>query len=346
LDAPGPNVSIPPLSPAWLALVANDSDQLFFLLPSGDTVPPAQVTWSTSDSSIATIGSNGVVASRGLGRALVIARHLNLVARATIIVTDPVLVGAGDIGECASLGPAHTARVLDSVAGVVFAAGDNAYQNGTLTDYEHCYAPFWGRHLARTRPAAGNHEYLTAGAAGYFAYFGSNAGDPNKGYYSYRLGSWHVVVLNTSIPFAAGSVQQAWLREDLANNPSACAVAYWHHPRFSSGFKGSDPRLASTWDVLGEAGVDVVINGHDHHYERFALQLSDGTTNSLGIREFVVGTGGGNLYPLVTTAPHSEVRIADTFGVLKLSLLTNRYEWRFLRAPDGMVLDSGSTFCH
>ena len=338
------------LVPAWVALDDDDTAQVYLVLPSGDTLPGGTVTWSSSDPSIAQVWPDGIVRSFRYGRALITgsaATSYGIISGvARIVVGPPVLVGAGDIGECASSGgPAQTAKLLAQIPGVVFTAGDNAYPNGSSNDYKLCYAPTWGMQRERTRPAPGNHDYHTPNAAGYFGYFGANAGDPATGYYSYRLGTWHIIVLNTNIPFGPTSVQQAWLRDDLGRHVGPCTLAYWHHPRFSSGREGSDTSVASIWQTL-EQGTDVAITGHDHHYERFSPQLSDGTPDGRGIREFVVGTGGGALFPMGARASNSEVRIPGTFGVLKLTLLPGSYSWSFLGAPDGAVVDSGTAPCH
>ncbi len=193
---------------------------------------------------------------------------------------DPVFVGAGDITNCSGTRDESTAKLLDKIAGTVFTLGDNAYPDGTTTQFNNCYNPTWGRHKNRTKPIAGNHDYHTAGAAGYFTYFGAAASplDTNcksncKGYYSYDLGSWHIVALNSEIDHAAGSPQEKWLRADLAAKQHACTLAYWHAPRFSSGAShGNDSSFDPFWQALYEYGADVVLNGHDHTYERFAPQ--------------------------------------------------------------------------
>src|SRR5947208_14098172 len=178
-----------------------------------------------------------------------------------------VFVGAGDIGDCKRIGDSLTANLLDGISGTVFALGDNAYPDGTPSDYANCYAPTWGRHKARTRPVPGNHDYQTSGAAGYFGYFGPAAGDPVKGYYSYDLGDWHVVALNTNIAHSPGSPQEQWLRADLAASSKRCTFAYMHHPLFTSGSLG-DPGAASLWQALYDFGAEIVVAGHEHYYER------------------------------------------------------------------------------
>jgi 3',5'-cyclic AMP phosphodiesterase CpdA len=257
-----------------------------------------------------------------------------------------VLLAAGDIADCVSPGAEATAKLLDSLPGTVATLGDNAYPRGTAEEYARCYHPTWGRHRARTRPSPGNHEYLTPGAAPYFAYFGAAAGRPGEGWYSYELGSWHVVVLNSEVPHAADSPQLAWLRADLAAHPARCTLAYWHRPRFSSGPHGSNAGMAPFWDALYAAGADVVLTGHDHTYERFAPQAPDGRADAArGIRSFVVGTGGRAPYPLPSVAPNSEIRYNATNGILRMELEETGYRWHFIPTT-GAWTDGGSGTCH
>src|SRR5688572_24224192 len=218
--------------------------------------------------------------------------------------SDPVFVGAGDISNCSGNNDEATAKLLDNIAGTVFTLGDNVYSDGTLTQFTDCYGPTWGRHKDRTRPVPGNHDYHTAGASGYYTYFGATASpmDTNctsncKGYYSYNLGAWHIIALNSEIDHTAGSVQEQWLRTDLAGNQSMCTLAYWHKPRFSSGANhGNNSSFQPFWQALYDYGADVVLNGHDHTYERFAPQSPTAQADpTRGIREFVVGTGGAGL---------------------------------------------------
>jgi PKD repeat protein len=262
---------------------------------------------------------------------------------------DAVLVGAGDIASCGGSGDELTAAQLDGLPGVVFTAGDNAYDSGTAAEFSSCYEPSWGRHRSRTRPVPGNHEYLTAGAAPYFAYFGAAAGTAGQGWYSYELGKWHVIALNSNCDAiggcGAGSSQAAWLEADLAAHPAACTVAYWHHPVFSSGTHGNESEMTSTWAVLDAAGVDLVVSGHDHDYERFAPQDGAGVADPTGIREIVIGTGGKSLVGFSTIRPNSEVRSSSTYGVLRIDLRSAGYSWEFLPTPAGGFADAGSTFC-
>ncbi|MCZ7570519.1 MAG: metallophosphoesterase [Ardenticatenaceae bacterium] len=262
-----------------------------------------------------------------------------------------MLIGAGDIAGCSSTGDEATAALLDQIPGTVFTTGDNVYSSGTAKQFANCYDPSWGRHRARTRPAPGNHDYGTAGAAGYFDYFGPLAGEPDKGYYSYDLGAWHIVVLNSNCSAiggcAAGSPQEQWLRADLAAHPAACTLAYWHHPLFSSGLHGNSPSMQAIWEALYAYAADVVLNGHDHDYERFAPQDPNGVADPAhGIREFVVGSGGKSHYPFLgLPIANSEVRNDNTFGVLKLTLHPASYTWEFVPEAGQTFTDAGSEPC-
>jgi len=266
----------------------------------------------------------------------------------TNIFSAPVLVGAGDIATCPNTGDEATATLLEDIEGTVFTTGDNAYPDGTDADFENCYEPSWGRYKPRTYPSPGNHEYHTPGASGYFDYFGVAAGDPGEGYYSYNQGAWHVVVLNSNIAVEPGPAQHEWLRADLASNTATCTLAYWHHPLFSSGHHGNQIKMKQIWEALYAADVDEVVNGHDHDYERFALQGPSGEAHpARGIREFVVSTGGGGLRPFETIQPNSEVRSADTHGILKLTLNPTSYDWEFVPVSGGETFtDSDSGSCH
>ena len=261
-------------------------------------------------------------------------------------VGPAVLVGAGDIAECGLAGAEATARLLDDIPGTVFAAGDNAYYQGSLSQYQQCYEPSWGRHKSRTRPLPGNHEYETPGAAGYFAYFGDAASPATEGVYSFDLGSWHIVALNSNLPIDAGSPQLSWLRSDLAAHPVRCTAAIVHHPLFSSGANGGDLRTRALWDLLYSEGADLVISGHDHLYERFAPQDSQGRVEpARGIRQFVVGTGGAHLSPNVGARANSEAR-ATVWGVAKFTLVEAGYQWEFIPVAGETFRDSGADSCH
>jgi len=265
---------------------------------------------------------------------------------------EAVLVGAGDIADCEDLsGAEETEKLLAKIPGAVMAIGDLAYPDGSAENFA-CYDKTWGKEKARTRPAPGNHEFHSADATYYFQYFGAAAGDPSKGYYSYELGSWHIVVLNSECEQVggceAGSAQEKWLREDLVAHPTPCTLAYFHKPLFSSGGKhGDDLTMKPLWDALYQGGVDVIVSGHDHDYERFAPQTPEAKPDPAhGIREFVVGTGGKNHRPFEAPHANSEVRNADTFGVLKLTLSDGKYKWEFVPVESGTFRDAGEGACH
>jgi hypothetical protein len=291
----------------------------------------------------------------------------------------PVIAAAGDIACDPAMPQFHDGRgtgwacaqraVSDLLAGAGLAAvlplGDNAYYCGSLEAFERSYDPSWGRLRAITRPVPGNHEYLThgsstypttgcdsgnAGARGYFDYFGPAAGDRDRGYYSYDVGSWHLIALNSQCSAAGGcssrTPQGRWLAEDLARNRHRCTLAYWHVPLFSSGGR-AEAAYRTFWEQLHAAGADVVLNGHDHIYERFAPQTPGGERdNETGIREFVVGTGGANHTPLARNFPNSEARNDRTYGVLLLTLREGGYGWRFAPVAGGSFRDEGSDSCH
>jgi acid phosphatase type 7 len=261
---------------------------------------------------------------------------------------DPVLVGAGDIASCSSSGDSATAKLLLTIPGTVFTTGDNAYDRGTASEYANCYGPTWGQVKSRTRPTAGNHDYRTTGAAGYFGYFGSRAGSTGKGYYAYNLGSWRIYALNSNCGFVgcgSTSAQARWLKADLAANPRRCVLAYWHHPLFSSGRHGNNTLVKPLWNILYAYHADVVVNGHDHDYERFARQSPGGSPTVRGIREFVVGTGGRSHYAWGSTKRNSVVRNNTTYGVIRLTLRASSYSWRFHPVAGKTWTDSGTTSC-
>ena len=265
---------------------------------------------------------------------------------APVILPTAFLVGAGDIGMCGSSGNAQaTAKLVDSIDGTVVTLGDNAYPNGTAANYKNCYDSSWGRFKGRTKPAPGNHEYDSDSTAQpYFDYFGAAAGPVGAGYYSYDLGNWHLVALNSSAPVGPNSAQAAWLRSDLAASSAKCELAYFHYPLFSSSEHGNIQSMRAIWQILYDAGVDVVLSGHDHTYERFAPQTPDGAPDpAAGIREFVVGTGGAAPYTFPNVRPNSEVRLA-TNGVIKMALKFGGYDWNFISTSGPG--DSGSGTCH
>lgn len=265
--------------------------------------------------------------------------------------TPVVLVGAGDIADCGSDGDQATAGLLDTIEGTVFTLGDNVYERGTAAEFERCYGPTWGRHRLRTMPVTGNHDYGTPGAAGYFDYFGAVAGDPATGWYAYDRGAWRVYVLNSNCAAiggcAAGSDQERWLRTDLAANPRPCVLAMWHHPRFSSGRHGNDVTTADLWRALSAAGAELVLNGHDHDYERFAPQTPAGNEDhDEGLVEIIVGTGGRSHYAFETVRANSLVRDDTTYGVLRLVLSDGAWSFDFVPVAGGGFSDSGGGTCH
>jgi hypothetical protein len=264
--------------------------------------------------------------------------------------STPVLIGAGDIGLCGAGGSAAsaaemTAKLLDRLPGTVFTAGDNAYMSGSMDEFQNCYHPTWGRHRGRTRPVPGNHEYSSSPAA-YYNYFGSSAGSSDGGFYSYAVGSWRVIALNSEIPSQPGTPQLEWLKNELATRKSTCTAVIWHRPLFSSGRNGNNPDMKDVWRTIYDANVDVVINGHDHTYERFAPQDPDGRPDpSRGIREFVVGTGGAMLYEFTHVSPNSEARGA-AWGVAMFTLSDGGYQWQFIPVDGASFTDAGSGTCH
>jgi hypothetical protein len=272
--------------------------------------------------------------------------------------TPPVvgfnIVAAGDIAQCgdgpaAASGAARTAALVAAQDALVLTLGDNAYQDGTATEFANCYHPTWGAFKDRTRPGIGNHEYYTAGAEGYFGYFGAQAGPDRRGYYSFDHGGWHFIALNSMIDTSAQSPQYQWLAADLASSrDTLCTIAYWHFPAFSSGTThGSYAKMKPIFDALYAAGVDIVLSGDEHQYERFAPQTADGVADAArGIRQFVVGTGGAQLYPLGPPLPNSEVRDNTTHGVLRLTLGQDGYTWQFVPVGNGEPRDVGRGTCH
>jgi hypothetical protein len=257
-----------------------------------------------------------------------------------------VITAAGDIAASGG-SQAATASLVNAVNPVAaLTLGDNAYENGALSDYNSFYQPSWGTFLNKTDPVPGNHDYQTSGASGYYAYYGARA---PATYYSYDVGSWHLIALNSEIAHSAGSAQDSWLINDLAGHPNACTLAYWHKPRFSSGTShGSDTGFTRFWQDLYAADADLVLGGHEHNYERFAPQTpSGGADPTAGIREFVVGTGGRSHYGFgATPVPNSEIRNGSTYGVLKLTLHANSYDWQFVPVAGQTFTDSGTTACH
>jgi hypothetical protein len=324
--------------------------------PVGDTEPSAWAYTATDSAGPQATGRAGVRAYAGSGVAnlpvtiSVDDYSANAASSPPPETDDPMLVGAGDIAASGA-NDAQTAALVESIPGTVFTLGDNDQGNGSTAEFAAYYDRTWGRFKSRTLlPSVGNHEYNTSGASGYFGYFGAAAGEPGKGYYSRNIGTWHVVVLNANCGFVdcdADSAQVAWLRADLAANSTACTLAIWHEPRFTSGPHGPYTAAQAFWQVLYEANADLVLNGHEHHYERFApMSPTGGADPSRGIREIIVGTGGVGLSPFTgTAAANSVYRNASSQGVLKLTLHPTSYDWQFVRA-NGSNTDAGTGTCH
>jgi hypothetical protein len=321
----------------------------------GNVLTGRTITWSSNATSIATVSSSGLVSGKAVGSATITATSEGKSGTSAISVTAAppasggvVFVGAGDIADCSSSGDQATATLLDGISGTVFTAGDNAYEDGSALNFTNCYQPTWGRHKARTKPAPGNHDYHISGAADYFAYFGSAAGPSGRGYYSYDLGDWHIVSLNSEVSMSTGSAQEQWLRADLTASTKQCTLAYWHKPRFSSGTAhGSLSSAQPLWQALYDHGAEIAIAGHEHNYERFAPQTPTGAADpTKGIREFVVGTGGRSHYTGFNKIANSEVFNGSTWGVLKLTLGSGTYSWQFIPVAGATFTDSGSGQCH
>jgi acid phosphatase type 7 len=254
-----------------------------------------------------------------------------------------ILLAVGDIAGCKTwFKDEETAELVASLPGTVAALGDVVYEDAYRWQFNQCYDPSWGRVLSRTRPAVGNHEYRQVNASTYYEYFGTRAGPAGKGYYTYKLGTWRVYVLNSErlIP-----EQTIWLTAQLAANPSKCILAYWHKPLYTSGSNPNELTVRPLWDALYKAGAEVVLSGHNHNYERFAPQDADGNFQAKGVRQFVIGTGGAQLEGFETIQPNSKLRYVEGWGVLRLSLGSGKYGWNFLPIPGSPPADTGSANC-
>lgn len=276
---------------------------------------------------------------------------------ASVPATGTTIYAAGDIAECGNHPPqqsaaAKTAALISANlakddSAQVLTIGDNSYPLGLYTEFTDCYAPTWGKFKNRTHPSSGNHEYYTPSANGYFDYFGAAAGPAPGFYYSFNIGKWHLLSLNSNLKAEARTAELAWLRADLAQSTSRCTLAYWHHPLFSSGGHGNNAEMREFWQALEAAHADIVLNGHDHDYERFAPQDDNGQAdNAKGIREFVVGTGGAKLTRLFFRKANSEIADTRAHGVLKLILKDDGYEWEFLPVAGSKLTDRGAGLCH
>lgn len=251
------------------------------------------------------------------------------------------ILAVGDIGQCDSPGVVQTARLVDGLAGELLLVGDIAYFSGTMSQFVQCFDPHWGTNRYRWRPVPGNHEYETPNAAGYFQYFGQAAGN---GHYSFRAGPWLVLMLDSNVSVNRGSPQYAFVQAELAAHPTRCAMAVWHHPLFSSGPNGNTLGMRDLYTLLYQSGVDVLVAAHDHLYERFGKQDPEGRSDAVGIRQFIVGTGGARLYDFARIAPNSQFRLS-AHGALRLTLNRDDYSWAFLDTT-GAIADSGTDSCH
>lgn len=254
------------------------------------------------------------------------------------------LLAVGDIASCDGTNDENVAWLAAHLPGTIAILGDVAYPDGSASDFADCFHPAWGPMLPRIHPTPGNHEYVTADASPYFAEFGAAAGTPGEGWYSYELGTWHVIALNSNCEFVGGcnegSLQLAWLQADLRSHPAVCTLAYWHHPLHSSGLHEDEGGglVDALWRTLASAGADLQLSGHDHDYERVAPID--------GIRSFVVGTGGRSLYPFDNPpGPQTEIRADDSYGLLMLTLHATSYDWRFVPAIGSTLVDAGHGEC-
>jgi acid phosphatase type 7 len=273
-----------------------------------------------------------------------------------VVQDSPVTVlAAGDIADCtngvAAPSAIATANLVAQYPGVpILALGDLAYYTGSAQEFNSCYALTWGKFLDRTYPAPGNHEYGTANAAGYFDYFGARSGPDRRGYYSADVGKWRIYSLNSNIAMDAASPQAQWFKSEIASAAAPkCSIAFWHHPPYSSSVRGSNVASRDLWKMVVDAGVDVVLNGHEHLYERFSPMDREGAaaaSEALGARLFTIGSGGMSLlYQFATVIPTSEVRYNASHGIMKFTLYANKYEWEFLPTAAGVVGDRGSGVC-
>ena len=267
---------------------------------------------------------------------------------AVVPVSTTVLIGGGNIATCSGNDDEKTAGILDTVPGTIFTTGNAAYPNGTDAAYSSCFNPSttWGRHKARILPAPGDQDYKTANATGYYNYFGAAAGDPTKGYYSYDIGTWHLIALNSNCGYVAckaGSAQETWLANDLATHPNRCTLAYFHHPLFSAG-PTTHSAVKPFWNDLYAAHADVVLNGHKHNYERLTKLNPSGAPVADGIRKIIAGTGGENHSISATLYPGTKASDGGHFGILEMTLHPAGYDWQFV-SDTGSVIDGGSDAC-
>lgn len=260
------------------------------------------------------------------------------------------LITAGDIARCDSQDDESTAALAATYPGTVLVLGDNAYEDGSGRDYEDCYQPSWGRLLERTMAIPGNHDHQTADAQGYFDYFGARAGPAGRGWYAETLGAWRLITLDSECrPVGGcgpGSPQYTWLTTELNEHASPCTVVAFHRPRYSSGYHGDDAGVDPLWRLVVDAGADIVLNGHEHSFERLGPMDADGHADANGVVAFIAGTGGAPLRGFEDVVETSQVRIDDRHGVLVLQLADGSFDWAFHSTPDDTVEDQGTGACH
>lgn len=339
------------MDPPWTAIVLGDTVsgdttvRARFVSARGDTVRSDSVSWSSSNLSVAAIDASGLVRALHTGSVTIQGAVGADTARQTITVTDPVLVGAGDIGTCSSDHDEATAVLVDSIAGVVFTAGDDDYSDATpVPAYGVCFDSTWGRFKVRLRPSPGEDDRRNGTLDDYFAYFGAVA-HPPLGYYSYDLGAWHIVMLNVTP--TADATQVNWLRNDLATHANLCTLAIAHRPRFSSGNTHSSGAQAPIFQALYDYGAEILLSGNDHDYERFAPQAPDQTPDPQGVVQFVVGTGGKSHGRInLPLELNSVAQNDDSYGVLRLVLHPSSYEWKFIPVAGRTFTDAGSGNCY
>jgi len=258
------------------------------------------------------------------------------------------MIAVGDIASCNAEGDSATAALVEDLEGTLVTLGDNVYEEGSNETYARCYDPVYGQFKDRTRPAIGNHDIQGDGGDAYYRYFGDAAGTPGEGWYSFDLGAWHVIALNSNcgqVECGEGSAQYEWLVDDLAAHDTQCTMAYWHHARFSSGPHGDIHAVEDFWEALDDANADLLLTGHDHIYERFAPQTAHGAADPEGLVEITAGTGGAVHHETDRQAPNSEIAITDAYGVLVLTLRPDGWDWSFLET-DGTEGDAGTASCH
>jgi hypothetical protein len=340
------------MSPPWVSIVIGDTvsgDTLVrakFVSARGDTVRADSVTWSSTDPTIASVDATGLVRARRTGGVAIRGVAGKDTARQSITVTDPVLVGAGDMGSCSSDRDEATGVLVDSLAGTVFTAGDNDYSDAVpVPAYGVCFSTSWGRFKTRLRPAPGDDDLRDSTLDDYYAFFGAIA-HPPLGYYSYDLGTWHIIVLN--VVTSSGPSQLNWLRADLASHSNLCTLAILHRPPFSSGNTGNSSGQLPVFQALYDNGAEILLSGNDHDYERFAPQAPDQTPDpARGVVQWVVGTGGKSHGHInLPVQPNSVVQNDDTYGVLRLVLHPSSYDWRFIPVAGKTFTDAGTASCH